>query len=77
MPLACSEGYYTLNIEPSVLAERIEKRIKNQTDMTDEERKILEKLLEQIDEDDNNYIFIGKLKENFDVPSNASLRLAW
>ena len=77
MPLACSEGYYTLNIEPSVLAERIEKRIKNQTDMTDEERKILEKLFEQIDEDDNNYIFIGKLKENFDVPSNASLRLAW
>lgn len=77
MPWACKEGYYTMNVEPSVLADRIEKGLKNRTEMTTEERKILESLLEQIDENDNNYVFIGKLREDSDAPSRASLRLSW
>lgn len=77
MPWACKGGYYTMNVEPSVLADRIEKGIKNRTDMSEEERNNLEKLLEQIDEDDNNYIFIGKLREDFNTSSHASLRLSW
>ena len=77
MPWACKGGYYIMNVEPSVLADRIEKGIKNRTDMSEEERNNLEKLLEQIDEDDNNYIFIGKLREDFNTSSHASLRLSW
>ena len=77
MPWACKEGYYTMNVEPSVLADRIEKGLKNRTEMTTEERNILESLLEQIDENDNNYVFIGKLREDFDDSSRASLRLSW
>ena len=77
MPWACKEGYYTMNVEPSVLADRIEKGMKNRTEMTEEERKVMESLLEQIDENDNNYVFIGKLREDFDASSRASLRLSW
>ncbi len=60
MPFHCSNGYYTLNIEPAVLIERLEKGLKNNPDET--RRKEMEALLKTIDEDDNNYIFIGKLK---------------
>ena len=60
MPFHCSNGYYTLNIEPAVLIERLEKGLKNNPDET--RRKKMEALMRTIDEDDNNYIFIGKLK---------------
>ena len=62
MPFHCSNGYYTQNIEPTVLIERIEKALANTTIDADK-RKKLEDLLASIDEDDNNYIFIGKLKK--------------
>lgn len=62
MPFHCSNGYFTLNIEPAVLMERLEKGL--QTLDTDK-RKKMEALMKSIDEDDNNYIFIGKLKKNF------------
>ena len=63
MPFHCNNGYYTLNIEPAVLMERLEKGLKDNPD--EERRKKIEALLASIDEDDNNYIFIGKLKKNF------------
>ena len=56
----CSNGYYTLNIEPAALIEKLEKGLKNNPDET--RRKKMEALMKTIDEDDNNYIFIGKLK---------------
>jgi len=56
----CSNGYYTLNIEPSVLIERLEKGMKNHPD--EARQKKLETLMKTIDENDNNYIFIGKLR---------------
>ena len=59
----CCNGYYTLNIEPSALMEKLEKGLKENPD--EERRKKMEALLASIDEDDNNYIFIGKLKKNF------------
>jgi len=59
----CSNGYYTLNIEPAALIEKLEKGLKNQSDET--RRKKMEALMKTIDEDDNNYIFIGKLKKQF------------
>ena len=60
----CSNGYYTLNIEPAALIEKLEKGLKNQSD--EAKRKKMEALMKTIDEDDNNYIFIGKLKTEFD-----------
>ena len=59
----CSNGYYTLNIEPAALIEKLEKGLKNNPDET--RRKKMEALMKTIDEDDNNYIFIGKLKKQF------------
>ena len=56
----CINGYYTLNIEPAALIEKLEKGLKNNPDET--RRKKMEALMKTIDEDDNNYIFIGKLK---------------
>ena len=60
MPFHCSNGYFTQNIEPAVLIERLEKGLKNNAD--EARRKKMEALMKTIDEDDNNYIFIGKLK---------------
>ena len=62
MPFHCSNGYYTLNIEPVVLIERLEKGLANDA-MDVKKRKQMETLLASIDGDDNNYIFIGKLKK--------------
>ena len=62
MPFHCSNGYFTLNMEPSVLMERLEKGL---TKLETDKRKKMEALMQSIDEDDNNYIFIGKLKKNF------------
>ena len=59
----CSNGYYTLNIEPAALIEKLEKGLKNQPD--EARRKKMEALMKTIDEDDNNYIVIGKLKKQF------------
>ena len=62
MPFHCSNGYYTLNIEPVVLIECLEKGQANDA-MDVKKRKQMETLLAIIDEGDNNYIFIGKLKK--------------
>ena len=59
----CINGYYTLNIEPAALIEKLEKGLKNNPD--EARRKKMEALMKTIDEDDNNYIFIGKLKKQF------------
>ena len=64
MPWHCSNGYYTLNIEPAVLMERLEKGLVDET-MDADKRKKMEAFLKTIEEDDNNYIFIGKLKAKF------------
>ena len=58
----CSNGYFTLNIEPSTLIERLEKGMKT---LDADKRKKMEALMKSIDEDDNNYIFIGKLRKEF------------
>ena len=63
MPWHCNNGYYTLNIEPSALMEKLEKGLKNNPD--ESRRKEIEAFMKTIDEDDNNYIFIGKLKAKF------------
>ena len=58
---AFSNGYYIRNIEPGNLMTDIENALKNQ-DITDEMRKKLADLQASIDENDNNYVMIAKLK---------------
>ena len=59
MPFQFSNGYYTLNIEPAVLMERLEKGLNN---LNADRQEQMKSLLGTIDENDNNYILIGKLK---------------
>ena len=62
MPFHCNNAYFTRNIEPAVLKERLEKGLET---LDADKRKKMEALMRTIDEDDNNYIFIGKLKKEF------------
>lgn len=63
-PYACTDEYYTANLEPSVLLEQIEKALKNK-ELTKEQQEELKALQKQIDEDHNNYIVYAKLKTEF------------
>lgn len=65
MPWHFKEGYYTELFEPSILKERIEKSLKENQGMEPERREYWEKLFSSIDEDDNNYIFVGNLKTEY------------
>lgn len=65
MPWHFKEGYYTELFEPSILKERIEKSLKENQRMEPERREYWEKLFSSIDEDDNNYIFVGNLKTEY------------
>lgn len=58
---AFSNGYYTRNIEPGNLLTDIENALKNQ-EISDDMRKKLTDLQASIDENDNNYVMIAKLK---------------
>ena len=55
-------GYYYRHIEPVVLLEEIEESLAKHPEWSEERRTKLEKLKKTIDEDDNNYLFYGKLK---------------
>lgn len=57
-----SNGYYIRNIEPGNLMTDIENALKNQ-DITSEMRKKLTDLQNTIDDNDNNYVMIAKLKK--------------
>lgn len=57
-----ADGYYYRHIEPVVLMEEIEEALAKHPEWSEERRTKLEKQKETIDEDDNNYIFYGKLK---------------
>lgn len=55
-------GYYTRMVEPTILAEEIDKTLREYPSLDAERRKKLETLRTSIDEDDNNYVFFGKHK---------------
>ena len=57
-----SNGYIWMMYEPLQLMERIEKRLE-ESDCTDADKKVLKELYDSLDEDDNNIMFIGKLKK--------------
>lgn len=59
---AFSNGYYISNIEPGNLLDNIETLLK-QKDLTDAMRKKLTDLQATIGENDNNYVFIARMKK--------------
>ena len=59
---AFTDGYYTENIEPAVLIERIEKELKN-TKLPQDRRTELQKLLNSLDAEGNNVVIYAKLKQ--------------
>lgn len=60
--LSCSNGYYVRNVDPGQLMHEISVQLKSKK-ITDKQRQGLTKLLNSIDENDNNYIIYGKLKK--------------
>ena len=56
-----SNGYYTENLSPVALRDRLEKFSKEKG-LSKETRKRVDNLLATIQEDDNNYVVIGEMK---------------
>ena len=56
-----SDGYYTENLSPVKLKDRLEKFSKEKG-LSEETRKRVDELLNTIQEDDNNYVIIGEMK---------------
>ena len=64
LPEAVGTGYYALNLEPADLMEKLGKALQSE-ELSEKKRKHLEKILSLVDENDNNYIFYGKLRSDF------------
>ena len=56
-----SNGYIYAMYEPMQLMEKIEERLE-QSDCTEADKRVLKELYNSLDEDDNNIMFIGRLK---------------
>lgn len=61
-PANFAKGYFFSVYEPYALIEKIDTRLK-QSDCSDADRKMLEELKASIDENDNSYMLVGKLKK--------------
>ncbi|WP_455672014.1 6-bladed beta-propeller [Phocaeicola sp.] len=61
-PMNFTNGWFFAMYEPMVLMERIEKRLADAS-CSEKDKEVLNKLLASLDEDDNNVMFIGKLKQ--------------
>jgi len=59
-------GYYVLNIQPEQLIENIENRLA-QRNCTENDKQVLNKTLSTLRENENNLVFIGKLKKEIDA----------
>ena len=60
-PMNFTNGYFFAMYEPLVLMDKIEERL-SASGCTDKDKEVLNKLLDSLDENDNNVMFIGKLK---------------
>ena len=56
------DGYYVWNVEPARLKQMVEERLSSGEIISDSDRRKLTELLGSIKENDNNYIFYGRLK---------------
>lgn len=55
-------GYYLWNVDPGELDNLLTRHLDESETITEKDRKKLTDLLESIDENDNNYLFYGKLR---------------
>lgn len=58
----CRGGWFIQSFEPLVLLDMIEEHL-TKGDCTDEDRIVLERLIDTMDDNGNNILFIGELKE--------------
>lgn len=66
LAISINNGWYYEMYEPYELLDLIDERLSD-SKCSDEDRKVLEKLKNSIDEDGNNIMFMGKLKENVNI----------
>lgn len=59
----CKNGYYTSNMEPASLKETLEKYLAEEKNIPAPDRERMQKLIDSIHENDNNYILYAKLKK--------------
>ncbi|MDL2265841.1 hypothetical protein LJC57_08195 [Parabacteroides sp. OttesenSCG-928-G07] len=57
-----NKGYFIHNVEPGELMDIIDKRL-TESDCTEQDRELLTQLLSTLDENSNNLLFVGKLKQ--------------
>lgn len=57
-----SHGYFVWNVNPAEIIEILKQRLKDEDELNDSEKERLRQMLSEMDENDNNYIFLGKLK---------------
>lgn len=57
-------GYYFWNVDPGELKELLTQHLEHRKDLSNSEHKKLIDLRDSIDENDNNYLFYGKLRQN-------------
>lgn len=60
-------GYFIYSMEPGMLLENIETALSRPESLGSEQRQKLETLKEAMRENDNNYLFIGKIKRNAEL----------
>lgn len=56
-------GYYVWNVEPGELAEVLTKQLDDKNALSEKDRNKLTDILNSIDDNDNNWLFYGKLKK--------------
>ncbi|HBK30175.1 MAG TPA: 6-bladed beta-propeller, partial [Porphyromonadaceae bacterium] len=58
-----NNGYYIWNVDPGELIDQLTQKLKEDKSISATERKRLNDMLNSMDENDNNYVFYGKLKQ--------------
>lgn len=61
-----NNGWYYEMFEPYMLLDLIDERLSN-SECSDQDRKVLEDIKNSIDEDGNNIMFMGKLKDHVNI----------
>lgn len=67
-------GYFAYTIEPGMLLENIETALSRPELLNEKQRSMLETLKGNINENDNNYLFVGRIKKNADLSGLESMR---
>lgn len=60
-------GYFAYTMEPGVLLENIETALARPESLTEEQRAKMQALKNSIGENDNNYLFVGKIKQRAEL----------